>query len=1033
MAGRKAALAATVLLVPLLGPLTPLEAGGPRLVSSPRWRTPISYRLDPGPLRTAAPPLSHQEGAQLVAESFAIWTGVDTADFEVVSLGTLPADVNADNFATFTRPGVGNPIVFDADGGIISSMMGSGSGGTVLGFATGTDLDGDGFQDFGLAVLNGTRASTRQGSGFRVTTTHEIGHFIGLDHTQAGFESFSGCGGFNPAACLAIPIMYPFLRSSASVSLNNDPTADDRAWISWLYPSADFRAVTGTIRGRVLRRQGLPFQGANVLAVRLEEMDGVVTEDARDRVSVVTDFAGTLDGSFELPGLPPGDYRVRIEALQPGFTSGSGVGPFDVRFTNFVFPDYYNGAGESGAEGGTVPSDERTTLTVVAGAEVGGIDFVSDDSSDDLPRSDLTTLGDDDSRTLYFPPGFSFPFFGETYRAVYVNSDGNLSFEGGQEQTSRSEANFLGGPPRIAPLYTDLNPAEQGQVRGAMADGGFRVTWDGVPQFSGPGGRPPNTFSVTLLPNGNIRFRYQTIQLSPVFGVQAVVGITPGRRPGAATDLSAQPAPIPFLSAPLYQVFGANFDLSNSEILFEPATNEFSLYFPFVQADGNNFTGVAISNDGLQTAEMVLEALAANGQRQNLPQNPGNASLDPGLQLARLSTEFFGASFRDTQMGWMRLGSNVAELSSFFQLGNGLAGPTTRLDGSVASRMPSNVLYFTRLYDGPSSFPTLNGPRDATTLLALANPGASAVTATLSLFGSMGGDFIEQATRQLPGGGCLRESLDSLFDTDVVSNGFVRVDVTGGGAVGFELVQVGDTLLGLNASTGNPGSVSYSAQLAHGNSAGTRIFTSMKLVNTSNEPRAVTLTASDQNGAVIRVVGPFTLNPNASFQRDVGMVFALGPPDGPPVAGSLRVEATGPGVIGDVVFGDPDNARYAAALPLQAVLFRRAIFGQVANRQASTAAASTFTGLAFHNPNTQSASITIRVFTEGGTLRGTRVINLAPGARLSEVVSVLVPATAGQERGFIEVVSDRPLVAQQLFGNLPLDFLSAVPPGLATP
>ncbi len=38
----------------------------------------------------------------------------------------------------------------------------------------------------------------------------------------------------------------------------------------------------------------------------------------------------------------------------------------------------------------------------------------------------LSGLGDDDSQTAALP--FAFPFFGSTYRQIFVNSDGNLTF-----------------------------------------------------------------------------------------------------------------------------------------------------------------------------------------------------------------------------------------------------------------------------------------------------------------------------------------------------------------------------------------------------------------------------------------------------------------------------------------------------------------------------------------------------------------------------------------------------------------------------
>ena len=70
----------------------------------------------------------------------------------------------------------------------------------------------------------------------------------------------------------------------------------------------------------------------------------------------------------------------------------------------------------------------------------------------------LSGLGDDDSRSIPLP--FPFPFYGVSYSAVFVNSDGNLTFtEGDHASSDRSVARFDAGPPRIAPLFSDLDPS----------------------------------------------------------------------------------------------------------------------------------------------------------------------------------------------------------------------------------------------------------------------------------------------------------------------------------------------------------------------------------------------------------------------------------------------------------------------------------------------------------------------------------------------------------------------------------------------
>ena len=666
---------------------------------------------------------------------------------------------------------------------------------------------------------------------------------------------------------------------------------------------------------------------------------------------------------------------------------------------------------------------------MVAGQTKDSINLIANES---VGRLDL--LGDDDEAIFTFPEGFSFPFFGRVYTEVIVNSDGNLTFGEGDSTPglARSEERFLSGPPRVAPLFSDLDPSGQGRVfADTTVDGEVTLTWDGVPEFSESGNRPGNRFSVTLFFNGNIRLKFESIQVTPdADNLQAIVGITPGRTvPGSSQDLSTLQPVSPIADAPIYEVFTATtFDLASQEIFLQASKSR--LLFPFYQRDAQTFSGYAITNLSSSDAFLQVEGRSQEGQFLEFPLNPNSEKIASQKQLAKLGSEFFNSDVPTLQRGWIRIISNIPRLGSLFFFGNGLAGPLTKMDGSLSFTEPSKVLYFTRLYAGLSSFPSLMGGRDAETFLSIANPNEEAVTLTFNLFGAAGEPIRPSVTRNLPPFGVLFESVTSIFELQSsLSQGFVRLDVSGKGAIGFEAIELADTLLALNASFGNQETVFYSAQLANG-TAGVPIFTSLKLVNTADVPRSVMLKSFRQEGSTLGIFGPVILNPNQTFQRDVGEIFALGPSTGSSTTGSMKIEADGPGVIGDVLFGDPKKINFAAALPLQTTLFQKALFSQVANGAPNPADPSTrlFTGIALFNPNPESAEVTLKVFDREGNLVGQTTIRLSKNQRLSDVVENLIPATAGLIRGYIVIESEQPLAGQQLFGNTTLQFLSAVLP-----
>ncbi|MCX7195653.1 MAG: matrixin family metalloprotease, partial [Proteobacteria bacterium] len=324
-------------------------AGGPLVVC---YQLPTKY---PG---TGSVSLNYDQGilgsrtkAQadaLVTGAVSLWTDVVTSTVVLARGADLPVDVTTSNYATFLynfSDGL-NPVIYDTDGTIIDSIFGVGAKNSILGFA-GSAWNNNGSKcEYveGRAVINGYIPVND--TTMKVVLAHEIGHLIGLDHTQ--LDNSQGLVSSNPSN---YPLMYPIAyRGYASLH------EDDIAAVSALYPDATLDSFYGQLTGSFIQANGTPIRGANIWAMEVS---------THKVYSFVSDYLSQNTGYFKLL-LPPGSYTLHAEVIQTEFTAGSSIGPYSETSADLSFqPPLYN-SGVAIAPvvlGGSTP----TQLVITAG------------------------------------------------------------------------------------------------------------------------------------------------------------------------------------------------------------------------------------------------------------------------------------------------------------------------------------------------------------------------------------------------------------------------------------------------------------------------------------------------------------------------------------------------------------------------------------------------------------------------------------------------------------------------------------------
>lgn len=300
--------------------VTSRAPSGAEIVWPPEHLPTLTYSL------SSIPPVNtSQPGVQeAIRASFQAWQDVETSILRFQE--GEPAAANEPgqdgvNLVAF------NPSAVDFPSNSIAALTS-----VVFDFTSGKILDAD-------IILNDNLTFTLDGPGtldLQAIVTHEVGHFLGLDHVLLNQEL--------PAFPARTPTMNPVTIGPPARTLE----IDDRAGVSFLYPVDGYAEQVGILRGQAFPiGEPAPVFGGMIVAVDAEtaaEVLGGISERS---------------GDYVLYGVPPGRYTLHLRRVDPA-----------------IFLRGYFGQASRGVAPQTLGGEAQPLiLNITPGLTLAGLDF----------------------------------------------------------------------------------------------------------------------------------------------------------------------------------------------------------------------------------------------------------------------------------------------------------------------------------------------------------------------------------------------------------------------------------------------------------------------------------------------------------------------------------------------------------------------------------------------------------------------------------------------------------------------------------